>query len=59
MLPLAKDSYGRQMKSTASNAQLLAPTHLPQAIASSVLLAKLVVSALWVCERTLGKNING
>lgn len=32
----SQDTYGRQIKSTATDAQLLVPTHLPEAIASSV-----------------------
>lgn len=34
----SQESYGRQIKSIATDAQLLATTHLPEAIASSVLI---------------------
>lgn len=32
----SQDNFGRQIKSNAADAQLLAPTHLPEVIASSV-----------------------
>lgn len=34
----SQDSYGRQIKSSTTDAQLPSPTHLPKAIASPVLI---------------------
>lgn len=52
----SQDSYGRQIKSTATDAQLLAPTHLPEATASSILIVEIIVNELGVCEWTREKK---
>lgn len=53
----SQDSFGRQIKSNAADAQLLAPTHVPEVTACSVLIVWKIASELWSCERTRGAKM--